>query len=70
MARVYRVLAASCWGLGVLSLVIGVAIKLFHTWAVRFDTSPTGGLVLAGTLFLCALATRGIEAGDSSTGGR
>jgi hypothetical protein len=66
MTRVYRIIVKACWGLGVLSLVIGVAIKLFPSWALRLDTSPRGGLVLAAALFLCALATRAIEGGESA----
>jgi hypothetical protein len=68
MARVYRIIVKACWGLGVLSLVIGVAIKLFPDWGVRLDTSPRGGLILAVTLFLCALATRAMEGGESAQG--
>ena len=68
MARVYRIVVKACWGLGVLSLVIGVAIKLFPCWAARLDTSPRGGLVMAATLFLCALATRAMEAGGPAQG--
>ena len=63
MARVYRIMVKACWGLGVLSLVIGVAIKLFPSWAARLDTSPRGGLLVAVTLFLWALATRAMEQG-------
>ena len=68
MARVYRIVVKACWGLGVLSLVIGVAIKLFPSWTARFATSPHGGLLLAVALFLCALATRAMEEGGPAQG--
>jgi hypothetical protein len=68
MARVYRIMVKACWGLGVLSLVIGGAIRLFPSWAARLGTSPRGGLILAATLFLCALATRAMEGGESAQG--
>ena len=68
MARVYRIMVKACWGLGVLSLVIGVAIKLFPSWAAQFNTSARGGLVAAATLFLCALATRAMEEGGPAQG--
>ena len=66
MASVYRIVVKACWGLGVLSLVLGVAIRLFPCWAARLDVSPRGGLVTAATLFLCALATRAMEEAGSA----
>ena len=68
MARVYRIVVKACWGLGVLSLVIGVAIKLFPCWTASLEASPRGGLVTAATLFLCALATRAMEEGGPAQG--
>ncbi len=68
MARIYRILVGACWGLGVLSLVMGVAIRIFPSWAERFNTSPRGALILAGTLFLCTLATRAQEANGPAQG--
>ena len=68
MARVYRIVVKACWGLGVLSLVLGVAIRLFPSWAAQLDVSPRGGLVAAATLFLCALATRAMEGSESPQG--
>lgn len=61
MARVYSVIVEACWGLGVLSSLVAVATKLFPSWAAMMRTTPQGGLILASTLFLCALATREME---------
>jgi len=68
MALVYRIVVKACWGLGVLSLVIGVAIRLFPSCTAQLDVSPRGGLVAAATLFLCALATRAMEGSESPQG--
>ena len=61
MASVYRMLVGVSWGLGLLSMVLAVLLTLAPGWGERFNTSPHGGLVLAGVLFLCALATRDLE---------
>lgn len=61
MVRIYRILAGSCWGLGLLSLVAAVTLKLIPTWAERLNTAPRSGLILASALFLCVLATREME---------
>jgi hypothetical protein len=61
MARINRFLAETCWVLGLLSLLAGVVLKLVPTWAEMLNTAPRGGLILASSLFLCALATREIE---------
>jgi hypothetical protein len=61
MASLYRMLVGVSWGLGLLSMVLGVLLKLMPSLGERFNTSPHGGLVLAGVLFLCALATRDLE---------
>jgi hypothetical protein len=58
MARVSRILFALCWGLGFLSLVLAVVLRLVPHWVARLSTTPRGGLIFAATLFLCALATR------------
>jgi len=57
MTRIYRILFQACWGLGILSLLAGMVLKLLPAWADRLATSPRGGLALAAVLFLCALAT-------------
>lgn len=67
MARICRFLFQACWGLGILSLLAGMVLKLLPAWADRLRTSPRGGLALAAVLFLCALATR--EMGKTTTPG-
>ena len=57
MSRAYRGLIGVCWGLGLLSMVAGVVFKLAPTLAERTSLSARGGLIMAGVLFLCALAT-------------
>jgi hypothetical protein len=61
MARLYSIIVELCWGLGVLSGVAAVLIKLVPSWSPMTNASPTGGLLLSSTLFLCALATREME---------
>lgn len=61
MSRIYRILLEACWGLGVLSLGVAVVLKLVPAWAEMVRGTPRGGLVLAGVLFLCVLATREME---------
>lgn len=67
MARLYRILVESCWGLGVLSLLVAVVLKLAPAWAEMVRAAPRGGLILAGVLFLCVLATREMERLGSPT---
>ena len=43
MSRIYRILVESCWGLGVLSTLVAVALKLVPTWAEMVRTTPRGG---------------------------
>jgi len=61
MARIYRRVFELCWGLGYLTLLLAVVLKLVPTWAENLTVSPRGGLILAGVLFLGALATREME---------
>ena len=61
MSRLYRILIAVCWGLGLLSMVAGAALKFAPNLSRSVNTEPRGGLVFAGVLFLCALATQGME---------
>lgn len=67
MARIYRMVFEVCWGLGVLSLLAAIVLRLAPTLALRLATSPRGGLLLAGVLFLCALTTREMSKASSST---
>jgi len=65
MARIYRLVFEVCWGLGVLSLLAAIVLKLAPTLVLRLGTSARGGLLLAAVLFLCALTTR--EMGEASS---
>ncbi len=68
MGRIYRSLVWVSWGLGLLSMVTGIAFKLVPALTEMTTFSPRGGLVLSGVLFLCSLATREMER-TSSPGG-
>ncbi len=58
MSRVCRVLIRMSWALGLLSMTGGVVLKVVPPWSDTLRTSPRAGLIFAGVLFLCALATR------------
>ena len=57
MTQVYDVLFKLTWVLGLLSILAALVIKLLHLESRLTVTSHTAFLV-AGTFFLCALATR------------
>ena len=57
MTQVYDVLFKLTWALGLLSILAAMVIKLLHLESRLTVTSHTAFLV-AGTFFLCALATR------------
>jgi len=61
MSRVYRSLAGACWFAGLLSMAVGVVIKLVPTLSQRTPATPHGFLILGGVLFLGVLATREME---------
>jgi hypothetical protein len=61
MSRVYRFIFEVSWGLGLLSLVVAVILKILPTLADRIRVSPRAGLILAGVLFLCTLATHAMQ---------
>jgi hypothetical protein len=62
MTKVYPVLRKVCWGLGMISLILGLLLKIVTFWAaVDWKYSTRGALGLAAVLFLCALATREME---------
>jgi len=61
MSRFYRRLAEACWVVGLLSIVVGVVIKLVPALYLRTPIAPRGLLILAGVMFLCVLATRDME---------
>ena len=50
MSRVYRVLIAVSWGLGLLSLVAGVVLRLAPALAQRTNVYARGGLIFSPAL--------------------
>ena len=68
MARLCRSLVQLCWALGLLCMVAGVLLRLVPTLARATTLDSRGGLILAGVLFLCALATRDVERTFSAGG--
>ena len=61
MARLCRSLIRVSWGLGLLCTVLGVLIRLVPYLEAKSTFTARGVLILAGVLFLCALATREME---------
>ncbi len=61
ISRLNRIVIEVCWGLGVLSLLLAVALKFNGEWAEMLHSTPRGGMLLAGVLFLAVLATQGME---------
>ena len=60
MNQIYGIVFRLSWLFGLLSILISVAIKVLQMEGrVRF-TAHTG-FVVAGTFFLCALATREMQ---------
>jgi multidrug transporter EmrE-like cation transporter len=64
MAQFQRFIAQLSWGLGLLSMVAAVTVKLAHLEEKLTVTGHTLFLV-AGAFFLCALATRDMERSKS-----
>jgi hypothetical protein len=60
MTQVYSIVGKLSWALGLLSILASVAVKLLHLEARVTMTAHTGFLI-AGTFFLCALATREMQ---------
>lgn len=60
MEKIFRIISQLSWVLGLLSILSGFLIKLLHLEAKLTVASHTAFL-LAGTFFLCALATRAIQ---------
>ena len=60
MTQIYRLLVPVCWGLGLVSMLAAVVIKLAHLSAT-LTVAPHTGFVVAGAFFLCALATREMQ---------
>ena len=60
MKPILRLVFQLSWLLGLVSIIAAVAVKLLHAeqrWTVNAHTF----FLIAGTLFLCALATRAME---------
>lgn len=57
MTKVQRTISQVAWALGVLSLLSGFAIKLLQL-ETRLTVAGHTAFLVAGTFFLCALATR------------
>ena len=67
MTGVYRAVGKASWVLGVVSLILGLLLRLVNLWTdVNWRYTPRGALILAAVLFLCALATREMERWGSS----
>jgi hypothetical protein len=60
MKPILRLLFQLSWLLGILSIIAAVAVKLFLLEA-RVRVTGHTLFVVAGTFFLCALATREME---------
>lgn len=63
MTQILRLVFQLSWLLGVLSIVAAVIIKLLYLERLARVTGHTMFLV-AGTFFLCALATREMQKGQ------
>ncbi len=61
MARLCRSLVQLSWALGLLSMLAGILFRLAPILQNKTTLSSRGGLILAGVLFLCTLATREME---------
>ena len=57
MIKAQRTIIQISWALGILSLLSGFIIKLVQL-ETRLTVAGRTAFILAGTLFLCALATR------------
>lgn len=60
MTKLYQVVIQLSWLLGLLTLVLAVVAKLMHL-TMKLRVEPSTLLLLASTLFLCALATRAAD---------
>ena len=67
MASLYRIIFGASWGLGALSLVGSVVLKLMPAWREVVNTDSRGVLIFTSALFLCALATREMQKMESPT---
>ena len=66
MKKVYRIVMAASYLLGVLSLLLAILLRFWAGWLIGFAHSPRGALLFAGTLFLCALASAAMAQPEAS----
>jgi hypothetical protein len=57
MSKVYGTVVEVCWALGLISVVVGVVLKVLPVLQAKLGVTPRGGMILAVVLFLCVLAT-------------
>ena len=57
MSMFYRSLVKVCWGLGLISMVAGIVLKLLPMLQDKLGVASHHGMTLAAVLFLGALAT-------------
>jgi hypothetical protein len=57
MHKVYGSVVELCWGLGLISLVAVIVLKVLPILQDKLGVTPRGGMLLAAVLFLCVLAT-------------
>lgn len=60
MTQIYSLLFRLSWALGLLSIIAAVVIKLLRV-EVRATVTAHTMFLIAGTFFLCALATREMQ---------
>jgi hypothetical protein len=60
MTKVYRVVIVLSWALGLLTMIMAVVTKQLHL-TMKLRVEPSTLMLVASTLFLCALATRAVE---------
>jgi hypothetical protein len=57
MGKVYRRVLEVSWGLGLISMVASLVLKLLPSLEKTLGVTTRGGIILAAVLFLCVLAT-------------
>jgi len=57
MSKIHITVHEVSWQLGVICVLASIVLRMLPTVQIKFAVTPRGGLVLAGVLFLCALAT-------------
>ena len=67
MSKFYSSLIRACWALGLICLVASIVLRLLPTLQDKLGVVPRSGLMLAGVLFLCALATADVRGTPTSS---